>query len=61
MIPNGYVVILNAIGQFELRYYPDVNFIHNFTIISSSHSYDAIMRALLIHRTSQGMQREYWL
>ena len=61
MMPNGYAVVLDHSGQFQLRYYHDVNIESNWYIIAMSYNYDDIMRELIKHREVQGMGKEYWL
>ena len=62
MIPNGYAIVLDYSGQFQLRYYQDVNITSGWIIVTMSYNYDDIMRALLSHREyNGGMGKEYWI
>jgi len=61
MMPDGYAIVLDYSGQFQLRYYNDVNNEHSWYIITMSLHYDDIMRELLKHREMQGMGKEYWI
>jgi hypothetical protein len=62
MLPNGYAIVLDYSGQFQLRYYQDVNITSSWIIVSMSYNYDDIMRALLSHREYNcGMGKEYWI
>ncbi len=60
MSPNGYAIVLDPSGQFELRYYQDVTS-GLWTLITVSYSYDDIMRAFLRRREMVGMDKEYWI
>ena len=61
MNPNGYAIVLDHSGQFQLRYYNDVNIESSWYIVTMSLHYDDIMRELLRHREMMGMGREYWI
>jgi hypothetical protein len=61
MMPNGYAIVLDYSGQFQLRYYNDVNNEHSWYVVVMSLHYDDIMRELLKHREMQGMGKEYWI
>ena len=61
MMPNGYAIVLDYSGQFQLRYYNDVNNEHSWYVVTMSLHYDDIMRELLKHREMQGMGKEYWI
>lgn len=61
MDSRGYTIALDHSGQFVLRYYQDVNIAGNYYTVAMSYSYDEIMRALLQHRETQGMGKEYWM
>jgi hypothetical protein len=61
MMPNGYAIVLDCTGQFQLRYYNDVNNEHSWYIITMSLHYDDIMRELLRHREMMGLGKEYWI
>ena len=61
MMPDNYAIVLDYSGQFQLRYYNDVNNEHSWYIITMSLHYDDIMRELLKHREMHGMGKEYWI
>jgi hypothetical protein len=61
MDSRGYTISQDYTGQFVLKFYHDVNIETNWYIVMMSYSYDEIMRALLNHRESQGMGKEYWI
>jgi hypothetical protein len=62
MMPNGYAIVLDYSGQFQLRYYQDVNITSSWVMVTMSYNYDDIMRALLSHREyNSGMGKEYWI
>lgn len=60
MMSDGYGVILNSNGWFELYYWHDVNQVYNRTFIYSSPSMDEIYRALLM-RKQQTQDPVYWI
>jgi hypothetical protein len=61
MDSRGYAIVVNYYGQFELRFYKDVNNDSVWTSVTMSYSYDEIMRELIKHRELMGMGKEYWI